>query len=480
MRFPAPGRFKNAAAFAEHWRSLGNDLDCFADLAVSAEVLHRPLSVGPWHLVNRFVCHPMEGWDGTESGLPSEHTLRRWRNFGRSGAPLIWGGEAFAVQEDGRANPNQLYLNPKEDVLGALVALRNEVEQGRREVGEDAGDLVIGLQLTHSGRFSRPEPGPLQAKIAYHHPILDEKFHIAPDAPVLSDGELEAIGEHMVQAACLAAEAGYQFVDVKCCHGYLLHELLGAHRRAGPYGGSFENRTKLFRRILQEIRSRCPQIAVLCRVSIADVVPFQANPDSGIGEPTEDLNALPDWGFGVQRDPDHATDLEEPFQFLNLLQELHVPMVNLSLGSPYYCPHLQRPAAYPPSDGYQPPRDPLMDVAVHLRIARACKKAFPNLVTVGTGYTYLQEYLPHVAAFEVEQGGVDLIGLGRMLLSYPELPLDLLHGRELDRRRICRTFSDCTTAPRNGMISGCYPLDHHYKQLPEADRLKKWKAGYRV
>ena len=150
-------------------------------------------------------------------------------------------------------------------------------------------------------------------------------------------------------------------------------------------------------------------------------------------------------------------------------------MVNLTLGSPYYNPHLQRPAAYPPCDGYLPPEDPLHQVAAHLRVARACKAAFRDLAFVGTGYTYLQEWLPHVAQHEVGGGHVDFVGLGRMVLSYPGLPRDVLNGQSLERRKICRTFSDCTTGPRNGLKSGCYPLDEHYRDDQAADRLRAIK-----
>ena len=152
-------------------------------------------------------------------------------------------------------------------------------------------------------------------------------------------------------------------------------------------------------------------------------------------------------------------------------------LVNLTLGSPYTCPHLQRPAAYPPSDGYQPPTDPLVQVAEHVRVARACKRAVSELAFVGTGYTYLQEWLPNVAQHEVGGGHVDFVGIGRMVLSYPELPLDVLRGNPLARKKICRTFSDCTTGPRNGLRSGCYPLDDFYKQSPEAEQLRGIKES---
>ena len=155
-----------------------------------------------------------------------------------------------------------------------------------------------------------------------------------------------------------------------------------------------------------------------------------------------------------------------------MLVELGVEAVNVTLGSPYYCPHAQRPATYPPSDGYLPPEDPLLSVFRHLEVTRRCKAAQPSLLVVGSGYSYLQEWLGHVAQYEVDQGHVDCVGLGRMALSYPHFPADLMAGRPIDRTRLCRTFSDCTTAPRNGMISGCFPLDPHYKQMPEAQQVR--------
>jgi 2,4-dienoyl-CoA reductase-like NADH-dependent reductase (Old Yellow Enzyme family) len=152
--------------------------------------------------------------------------------------------------------------------------------------------------------------------------------------------------------------------------------------------------------------------------------------------------------------------------------------VNLSAGCPYANPHIVRPAAFPPSDGYAPPEDPLIGVWRQIDAARQAKQAVPGLVLVGSGYTYLQEFLPHAAQAAVRSGWIDSVGLGRMVLSYPELPADLLSGRSLVRGRICRTFSDCTTAPRNGLRSGCYPLDAFYKALePEAAEMKAIKAA---
>ena len=471
--FVSPGEHRTAGAFRDHLRAVAPDLDCDLELEPAPHgPLAQPLQVLGRRVGNRFAVQPMEGWDGTREGLPSEHTRRRWRHFGQSGAKLVWGGEAFAVQADGRANPSQLWRNEDAGIEPAMHGLLAELRAAHRALGT-TDDLLVGLQLTHSGRFAKPIDR-FAPKILYRHPVLDARYGVAADHPLLSDGELEAIGESFVRAARLAQRTGFDFVDVKCCHGYLLHECLAARTRAGPYGGSFANRTRLFRRIVEAIRAACPGLGIAVRVSLADRFPHAPHPDTRQGEPRGLAEHVPYvWGFGVDAQDPMRFDLDEPLRFLGLLAELGIELVNVTLGSPYWVPHLQRPAVYPPSDGYLPPRDPLCDVAEHLRVVRAAKRAFPELVIVGTGYSYLQEWLPHVAQAEVRAGHVDSVGLGRMMLAYPGLAHDVLRGAPLTRKHVCRTFSDCTTGPRNGMISGCYPLDPYYKALPEAARVKE-------
>lgn len=480
MKIVSPGHFKSADKFNEHLRSIDESFQCVSELAGSEGPLSRPKALWPNKVAgNRFAIHPMEGWDATHTGLPSDDTLRRWRRFGLSGAKLIWGGEAFAVQADGRANPNQLFLNPQADVERGLTALRDEILSGHRGQGFDTNDLVTGLQLTHSGRFSRPT-GPLEPKTVFKNPVSDRKFDITSDVPLLTDGELEAIGENFVHAAVLAQRAGFDFVDLKSCHSYLLHELLSARTRTGSYGGSFPNRVRLFKRIVEGIRSECPGLEIGVRVSLYDLPPHVQNPETRVGETMLSDNDEPyAMAFGMAPNPPHGFDLEEPFRFLQELLDLDITLVNISLGSPYFCPHLLRPTLYPPSDGYLPPEDPLVNVFRHLTAVRLVKETFPNLTLVGAGYTYLQEWLPHVAEHEVGKGHVDFVGLGRMVLSYPELPSHVLQNKPLERRRICRTFSDCTTAPRNGMPSGCYPLDAHYKESEYAEPIKRLKRDLR-
>jgi 2,4-dienoyl-CoA reductase-like NADH-dependent reductase (Old Yellow Enzyme family) len=432
-------------------------------------------------LGNRFAIQPMEGWDGTTDGRPTELTFRRWRRFGASGAKLIWGGEAVAVCHEGRANPNQLAIGPH--AVADLSRLREAlIQDHERSVGSVAG-LVIGLQLTHSGRYSRPNRHDLaEPRILYHHPLLDKRLGITDDYPLLADGEIRQIIADFERAALVAHEAGFDFVDIKHCHGYLGHEFMSAHTRAGDYGGSFENRTRFLREVVGSIRSLVPGLNIGVRLSAFDTVPFKPDPQSSVpGKPgrgvPESFKALLPyrWGFGVNQDNPVELDLTETAQFLSLLSQLDITLVNISGGSPYYNPHLQRPALFPPSDGYLPPEDPLLGVAQQMQVTRTLKQQFPNMIMVGSAYTYLQDFLPHVAQAAVREGWVDCVGLGRMVLAYPGLPLDVISGRELQRKRTCRTFSDCTTAPRAGLPSGCYPLDEHYGHSENGARLKDLK-----
>jgi 2,4-dienoyl-CoA reductase-like NADH-dependent reductase (Old Yellow Enzyme family) len=469
VRFTPPGRFRTLAEMRARAAEVAPALIADEVLLGAAGPFGQPITVLGRKLANRFACQPMEGWDGTADGLPTDLTLRRWRRFGESGAALVWGGEAFAVQRDGRANARQLYREPAADSLGGLSKLRAELLAGAAARGDASGSQLIGLQLTHSGRFARPD-GPPAPRPAFQHPVLDRKYPLLAGAPLLTDGELEGIGESFVAAAKMAQQAGFDFVDVKACHGYLLHELLGARARPGAYGGDLAGRTRLLRRILAAIRSACPGLGLGVRLSLADTAPYEAGPD-GIGRPMDcEIPYL--HGFGVNPLRPADCDFRDALELIPLLSAEGVKLLNVTLGSPYWNPHLQRPAAYPPSDGYQPPDDPLVFVARQIEAARLAKATVPGLCVVSTGWTYLQEFLPHFAQPALADGAADFIGLGRMLLSYPDLPRDLLAGRAPDRRRLCRTFSDCTTAPRNGMVSGCYPLDDYYRALPEAARVK--------
>jgi 2,4-dienoyl-CoA reductase-like NADH-dependent reductase (Old Yellow Enzyme family) len=476
------GSVKDPAQFLNHLTALGLDLPFEQDIiAGDASPLAAPADVGGLAIGNRWTIHPMEGWDGTADGKPTEATIRRWKHFGLSGAKLIWGGEAVAIRHDGRANPNQLVMSDSN--LGDIANLRTTLVAAHKErMGSDAG-LVIGLQLTHSGRYSKPnDQTRMEPKIVFRHPVLDRRLKLGPDYPVMTDDDIRRLIADYVAAAKKAADLGFDFIDIKHCHGYLGHEFLGAHTRPGDFGGSFENRTRYLREIVAGIRAVAPKLHIGVRLSAFDFVPYKPDPAKsspgklGPGIPEE--HPLPyTYGFGVNPADPTSYELDEPTQFLHLLQSLGIRLVNLSAGSPYYNPHIQRPALYPPSDGYQPPEDPLVGVARQIHAHRLLKEKFPDLYLIGTGYTYLQDFLPNIAQAVVRKGWIDSVGLGRMVLSYPDLPADVLQGKPFNTKKVCRTFSDCTTAPRNGLPSGCYPLDEYYKDTETATKLKAIKKG---
>ena len=472
--YPKIASLKKVEAFAAHIASLGVELpfDTKVESGPDSPLAQPYVSSGK-KIGNRWCILPMEGWDGTVDGRPSELTTRRWQRFGMSGAKLIWGGEAVAVRHDGRANPNQLMLAGH--TMEALDELRTAMLRAHVEHHGTSDDLVIGLQLTHSGRFARPnvktKPEPW---ILYHHPILDRRVGIGPDYPVMTDGQIDDLIGDFTRAAVRVQALGFDFVDLKHCHGYLGHEFLSAFSRPGRYGGSFENRTRFLRELVAAVCRDAPGLGIGVRFSAFDTIPFKPGP-GGVGVP-EPFDGAYIHGFGVNPGNPLEYDLAEAFLFMDLLSSLDIQLVCVTAGSPYYDPHIQRPAMFPPSDGYQPPEDPLIGVARQINATAALKARFPRLCVVGSGYTYLQEWLPNVGQYNVRAGRVDFVGLGRMVLAYPEMPGDVLAGRPLRRASLCRTFSDCTTGPRKGLVSGCYPLDPFYKNSPQHELLLEAKG----
>jgi 2,4-dienoyl-CoA reductase-like NADH-dependent reductase (Old Yellow Enzyme family) len=504
--YPKIAQLKDVAALRRRLDELGLDLPVDDRVLSAAEgsPLAQPIEIAGFTVGNRWCIHPMEGWDANCDGSPGEHTLRRWRNFGLSGAKLIWGGEAAAVRPDGRANPNQTMAIAAN--RAGLTDLLRELNDAHRAAFGSLDGLLVGLQLTHSGRFCKPLDHFASApRIAYHHPLLDAKFKIDPrdSSVVWTDEELDRLIDDYVAAALLAHEVGFQFVDVKACHGYLLHEFLSARTRPGRFGGDLAGRSRVLTTIIDRIRNELPNLMIGVRLSVFDSVPYATSRE--LGRPMEYDNLLPyEFGFGVAADDPLAVDLTEPHELMRMLVARGVAMINVTCGSPYYNPHLQRPAIFPPIDGYQPPEDPLVGVWRQINAVRQCRERMQDagcggqgnaneqnslppasrilnpVPMIGSGYSYLQDYLPHVAQAVIREGWTDFVGLGRMVLAYPELPADTLAGKTLQRKKVCRTFSDCTTAPRGGLVSGCYPLDSYYKALPERDQLldikQRWQS----
>jgi NADPH2 dehydrogenase len=462
VRWTQVKRLDTVEAFRRHCADAGIEIPIDEEVDPTS-VLAQPLEIrdgssGTLTAANRFAVLPMEGWDGTLDGRPTDLVRRRWQRIATSGCGLVW-GEATAVRADGRANPHQLLLD--ERTVDDIAALRDLLDPRQ----------VVGLQLTHSGRWSRPDGTP-NPRTAYAHPLLDRRVG-ADGTAVLSDGELDELAEAYVEAAVLARQAGFDFVDVKHCHGYLLHELLTGYDRAGRFGGDLAGRTEFLRIVVGAIRSRAPGLAIAVRLSAFDLVPFVPG-NGGVGTPeTTGAYRHAFGGDGTGR----GIDLAETHEFLDLAGALGIGLVSTTAGSPYYNPHVQRPAYFPPSDGYQPPEDPLVGVARQLAVTAELAAAHRDLAIVGSGYSYLQDWLAHVGQAVVRSGGASMVGLGRMTLSYPSLAADVLAGQPLDRASICRTFSDCTTAPRHGLVSGCYPLDPFYKDHPQRVELARVKRA---
>jgi 2,4-dienoyl-CoA reductase-like NADH-dependent reductase (Old Yellow Enzyme family) len=450
-------------------RRLGLDLRFSADLGP----LFRPVAVGPLRAGNALCIQPMEGCDGTLDGRPDELTYRRYARFGDGGAKLIW-GEAVAVVAEGRATPRQLLLT--EATAPDFERVLRRCRQAHRDAWGGDDDLVVGLQLTHSGRYSHPRP-----LLACHCPALGP-CSVDQGYPLLDDDYLYRLIDRYVEAARLACRAGFQFIDLKQCHRYLLNELLGARTRPGPFGGSLENRTRLARTVLERLRAEVPGLVLATRLSAFDGAPFRPGP-GGTGEPCLCPATLGN-AWGTRPDDPLQPDLTEPLSWVAEMRRLGVALVNVTQGNPYASPHLVRPFEQPPPDGYQTPEHPLVGVDRHFRLADEVQRAQPTLPVVGSGYSYLQEFLFHAGAANLRDGRATFVGVGRAALPQPDFVRQLLQTGKLDRRRVCRTFSYCTALMRakhnelGQFATGCPPFDKEvYGPIWEQAKKKGPESG---
>ena len=411
------------------------------DLPFDPEVLHgseAPLAssvaAGTFEIGNRWAILPLEGWDSDLDGFPTDKSVARWEAFGRSGVKMIW-GESAAVRLDGRSTPSQLLVS--DDTIDGLRRLREAAGNAHADVFDGADDLKVGIQITHSGRLSHPAPSGEAAPVTVrHHPYLDEKLGPPADAPLMSDRELHRLIEDYVTAAEVVVQAGFDFVDLKACHGYLGHELLGAFDRPGEFGGSFENRTRFLKSVAKRVKSNTPSLKLALRLSAFDTVVHTAGED-GVGAPiTSDPYRF--W-FGTDQSG-HEIDLSEPIRLLTELQDLGVDLICVTGSSPYNSWHYQRPALNSKPGEYTTPEDPLVGVARHIQVTSELRAAVPGIVTVGSGYSYLQQWLPNVAQAAVGRGMTDIVGVARMHLAYPGMISDSLNGRPLDLTAIAAAF----------------------------------------
>ena len=444
-----------------------------SDKSKVQSALARPLIGKSYRLGNSMAIHPMEGCDSTLDGRPDELTWRRYERFARGGAKLVW-FEATAVREDGRANTRQLWIT--KDNVGDFASILEMILREHKVRFGTTDDLLVPMQLTHSGRYSVPKK-----TIAYHNPLIDQKSGVPADYPIISDAELERLEDDYVQAAKLALQAGFRSVELKVTHGYLLAELLGAKTREGRYGGSLENRTRMIRNILGKIRAATGnQLTLLMRLGCFDSVPYMNGAD-GVGVPLAHPIPYP-YGWGVDSNNPLQEDLTEVKQAIGWFKDWGIELLNVSIGCPYYNPHIVRPFEKPDEGNYEQPEHPMLGVDRHFRIAGELQRTFPDLPMVGSGYSWLQIYSINAAAHNVAEGNIRIFGIGRNSLAYPDFAVDIAEKGELDEIRVCKTLTYCTFLMRNKNNSmgqfptGCPPFD----KMMYGPIMKEAREAFRV
>jgi 2,4-dienoyl-CoA reductase-like NADH-dependent reductase (Old Yellow Enzyme family) len=453
-------KYKTAEALADDARARGLDVHLRADLSPLAA----PIKVGGWTVGNRLAIQPMEGCDGTPDGTPDELTYRRYERFGAGGAKLVW-GEAAAVAPEGRANTRQLVID--EAHAEGLAKLADLTRAAHRAEWGDDSDLLVGIQLTHSGRYSVPRP-----ILGQHDPLLDPRTVLdkatsataGPDTPLISDDALDRLQDRYSEATRVAFKVGFDFIDIKQCHRYLLSELLSAKTRPGKYGGSFENRTRFIRTLVERLRAENPGGIIGTRLNVFDGIPFRMNGPDAPGVPVAFTTPVRS-AWGTNEDDPFQPDMTEPLALIGELYRLGLDLLNVSMGNPYASPHIVRPFEYAPVDGYLSPEHPLIGVDRHFRLTAAVQSAYPDLPVVGSGYSWLQAFTFQAGAANVAAGKAAFLGIGRGSLSQPDFGRHVLRGEPLDHKRICRTFSYCTALmrakhhPLGQFATGCPPFD---------------------
>lgn len=416
----------------EEFISQNRELDTELPFSENLSVLGRKLIIGNKTINNRLACQPMEGCDGNPDGTPGELTLRRYDRFAKGGAGLIW-YEAVSVLPEGKANPRQLHINENN-----LDAFRRQVDAIKETALKENGfEPVVIMQATHSGRYSKPEgkPAPL---IAYNNPIFEKDSPISPDR-IVSDEYIDKVKEALINSASLAEKAGFDGVDIKACHRYLNCELLSAFNRSGKYGGSFENRTRLLREsILGAKEVTGGGFIVTSRMNVYDGFPYP-------------------YGFGVREGAGIDTDLSEPIELIKILSSYNVQLLNITMGNPYFNPHVNRPFA---KGGYTHEEHPLEGVSRMLKGIADIKREVPEMNLIASAFTYLGVAAPYVAAGFIEAGLFDMAGFGRTVFAYPDFSKDILSSGSMDKNKICICCSKCTEIMRTpGGTPGCVIRD---------------------
>lgn len=421
----------------------GEELGIEIPFMDSAAPLFENTALGSKNLPNRLAVQPMEGFDANNDGSPGELTFRRYQRYAEGGCSLIW-FEATSVVSEGRSNPHQLMLHP--DNMDSFKQLIDQTRRSAQRAFGSSNEVFLVLQLTHSGRYSRPEGKPLP-QVASINPYLDKK---SEDVRILTDDELDHLQDTYVGAARLAKDAGFDGVDIKACHGYLINELLAAiAREKSRYGETFDNRSRFISEVVQKIRGEVSGLHLAVRVSAFDGIPG---------------------GFGVSRDNPENADLNEPMELVRRLIRFGCSLFNITAGNPYQKPHLGRPFDRPLEGVSLPEQHPLEGISSLINMAAEFQKGFPNTPFVGTGYSWLRHFFPNVGAAVLQREGASFIGFGRSSLAYPDAPKDLMNTGSMDSSKACITCSRCTELMRHGYESGCVMKDKEiygklYKKL---------------
>ncbi|GHS90425.1 oxidoreductase [Synergistales bacterium] len=404
--------------------------------ADDTESLHGEVRLGSKVAPTRFAVLPVEGRDANKDGTPSERTFRRYRRYAAGGSGLIH-FEAVAFSPEGRASDHQLMLNQH-----TAPEIKRLLDETKTQAQKIMGHIPLCyIQLQESGRYTHASGA--TPRLVARVPEFDERAHIQPDAPLLSDEELEKICVQFIDAAELAYKLGFDGVDVKACHRYLTSELLAARSRSGQWGGSYENRVRMVLSMLDGVRDRVsnPEFQLVSRFNLYDAIEWPYG-----------------WGVKETKSGFAAPDMSEPLRLLEQMRERGVVYVSATCGTPYGRAWINRPFDRKMPNSPEPPEHPLEGVCRGIALTAEAQRATPEIAMSGFGYSWLREFIPNVTAGVIKEGGATFVGLGREMLAYPDMPRDILQGK-FDRTKVCVTCSYCSEVMARGGIVGCFIRD---------------------
>ena len=254
--------------------------------------------------------------------------------------------------------------------------------------------------------------------------------------------KIEEIIRGFIDGAILAHQAGFDAVDVKVCHEYILRELLSAFTRPGKFGGSFENRTRALFMIIDGIRKNLGNAIDICvRLNAYDCVPYP-------------------YGWGMKKEEGvMEPDLTEPIKLCQMLVERDVRLIDLSTMMPRYQPY-GRGLMAEHEEGAEAEINPYKGTFDLLKATKEIKEAVPGGIFVCTGLTWLEQFGGNVTAGGINQGWFDLGGFGRQGFAYPDFVRDLKEHKTMFRNKCCMLCDKCYDLIQIGHCqTGCVMRD---------------------